>query len=70
MDRDFNCTVFQLFLGMLAKLQKVTTSFMQKYGRAKEATHDNIKLDMRITWLITKATNTHSEYAIVNAPPR
>jgi len=55
---------------MLPKLQKVTISFMQKYGRAKKATHDNIKLHMCITWLISKATNTHSEYAIVTASPQ
>jgi hypothetical protein len=36
---------------------------MEKYGRAGQATYDNIRR-MRIACWITKATNTHSEYAI------
>ena len=66
----FQLYSISVFLGMLAKLQKATISFMQNYGSAKEATHGNIKLHMCITWLISKATNTHSEYAIVTASPR
>jgi hypothetical protein len=41
-----------------------------KYGRARQATHDNIIRRMRIACWITKATDTHSEYVIFIALPR
>jgi hypothetical protein len=44
--------------------------FMEKYGRAREVTDDNIKRRMRAACWITKATDTHSEYAILIAFPR
>ena len=38
---------------------------MEKYGRAGQATDDNIMLRMRFTCWVTKATDTHSEYVIL-----
>ena len=43
---------------------------MEKYGRARQATDDNIIRRMRFARWITKATDTHSEYAILIAFPR
>ena len=43
---------------------------MEKYGTARQATHDNIIRRMRIACWITKATDTHSEYVILIAFPR
>jgi len=40
---------------------------MSKYGRARQATDDNIIRRMRIVCWITKFTNTHSEYVILIA---
>ena len=42
---------------------------MKKYCTAWHATDDNITWHMRIACWITKATNTHSEYAIIFASP-
>jgi hypothetical protein len=35
---------------------------VEKYGRARQATDDNITRRMRIACWITKATDTHTEY--------
>ena len=44
---------------------------MEKYGRAsRQATDDSIILCMRFACWIPKATNAHSEYAILIAFPR
>jgi hypothetical protein len=43
---------------------------VEKYGRARQATDDNITRRMRFACWITKATNTHSEYVILIAFPR
>jgi hypothetical protein len=43
---------------------------VEKYDRDGEATDDYIIGFMPIAWRITKATNTHSEYAILIAIPR
>jgi hypothetical protein len=43
---------------------------VEKYGRARQATDDNITRFMCIACWITKATNTHSEYVIIIAFPR
>ena len=43
---------------------------MEKYGRAGQATDDNIIQHMRITCWITKTKNTHSEYVTRIAFPR
>jgi hypothetical protein len=40
---------------------------VEKYGRAREATDDNIIWRMRIECWITKATDTQSEYEILIA---
>jgi hypothetical protein len=37
---------------------------VEKYGRARQATDDNIIRRMRFACWITKATDTHSEYEI------
>jgi hypothetical protein len=37
---------------------------MEKYGRTRQATDDNIIRRMRFACWITKATDTHSEYVI------
>jgi hypothetical protein len=42
----------------------------EKYGRAKQATNDNIIRRMRVACWITKATVRRSEYAILTAFPR
>ena len=42
---------------------------MKKYGTARQATDNNVIGHMRTTWWI-KATDTHSEYVILNAFPR
>ena len=42
---------------------------MEEYGRAQQATDDNIMWHMRFACWITKATNTPSEYAIHIAFP-
>ena len=41
----------------------------QLASKAREATDDNIKQRMRLTWWIPKATNTHSGYVILIAFP-
>jgi hypothetical protein len=38
--------------------------YVEKYGRARQATDDNIIRRMRFACWITKATNTHSECVI------
>ena len=38
---------------------------MKKCGEAKQATHDNIIQRMRFTCSITRAKDTHSEYALL-----
>jgi hypothetical protein len=38
---------------------------VEKYGRARQATDDNIIQRMRFACCITKATNTHWEYVIL-----
>jgi hypothetical protein len=43
---------------------------VEKYGRAGQATDDNIIRRMRFACWITKATNTYSEYVILIAFPR
>ena len=40
---------------------------MEKHGRARQATDDNIIRRMRFACWITKATDTHSEYVILTA---
>jgi hypothetical protein len=40
---------------------------VEKYGRARQATGDNIIRRMRFAYWITKATDTHSEYVIIIA---
>jgi hypothetical protein len=40
---------------------------VEKYGRARQATDDNIIRRMRFACWITKATDTHSEYVILIA---
>jgi hypothetical protein len=50
-----------------------TVPFMknvEKYGTARQATDDNIILHMLFAYWITKATDTHSGYAIIIAFPR
>ena len=42
---------------------------MEKHGRAGQGTDGNIIRRVRIACWITKATNTHSEYAILTAFP-
>jgi hypothetical protein len=42
---------------------------VEKYGRARQATDDNIIRRMRFTCWIGKTTNTHSEYVILIAFP-
>jgi hypothetical protein len=42
---------------------------VEKYGRAGQATVENIIWPMTIAWWITKATDTHSEYVIPIAFP-
>jgi hypothetical protein len=39
------------------------------YGRARQATDDNIIRRIRFACWITKATDTHSEYVIIIAFP-
>ena len=41
----------------------------KKYGRAREATDDNIIRRMRFACWMTKATDTHSEYVVLTAFP-
>ena len=43
---------------------------VEKYGRARHATYDNIIRRMRFACWITKATDTHSEYVILMTFPR
>ena len=38
---------------------------MEKYGRARQATDDNIIPRMRCACWIPNATNTHSEYVLL-----
>jgi len=42
---------------------------VEKYGRNKQATDENVTQRMRFIWWITKATDTHSEYVIHIAFP-
>jgi hypothetical protein len=39
--------------------------YMEKYGRAGQATDDNTIRRIRFSCFITKATNTHTEYVIL-----
>jgi hypothetical protein len=43
---------------------------VEKYGTAGEATDENIIRSTRIACWITKATDTHLEYVILNAFPQ
>jgi hypothetical protein len=43
---------------------------VEKYGRAGQATDDNVIRRMRFACWITKATDTHSEYVILINFPR
>jgi hypothetical protein len=43
---------------------------VKKYGRARQATDDNIIRRMRFACWITKVTDTHPEYVIHGAFPR
>jgi hypothetical protein len=43
---------------------------VEKYGTAGQATDDNIIRRMRTACWVTKATYTHSEYAILTSFPR
>ena len=43
---------------------------MERYGTVGQATDDNIIRSMRIACLITKATDTQSEYVIRKEFPR
>ena len=43
---------------------------MEKDGRARQVTDDNIIWSMRIACRVTKATDIHSEYVIHTAFPR
>ena len=43
---------------------------VEKYGRASQATDDNIVRRMLFACWITKATNTRSQYVILIAFPR
>jgi hypothetical protein len=43
---------------------------VEKYGRARQATDDNIIGLMLFAWLIAKAKDTHSEYVILIVFPR
>jgi len=43
---------------------------VEKYGRAKQATDENVTQRMRFICWMTKATDTHSEYVILIAFPR
>jgi len=40
---------------------------VEKYGKARGATYDNMIWPMHLTCWTTKATDTHSEYAILIA---
>jgi hypothetical protein len=40
---------------------------MEKYGRARYATDDNVILHMHFACWVTKATNTHSQHLILIA---
>ena len=42
----------------------------EKYGRARQATDDNIIRRTRFAFWITKATDPHSEYVILIVFPR
>jgi hypothetical protein len=42
---------------------------MEKYGKATQATDDNIMRRMRFACWITKATDANSEYALLIAFP-
>jgi hypothetical protein len=43
---------------------------VEKYGRARQTTDDNIIWCMCFVYWITKATETHSEYVTLIASPR
>jgi hypothetical protein len=43
---------------------------MEKFGKAREATHDNVIQRMRLGCWATKTTDTHSAHAILIASPR
>jgi len=42
---------------------------VEKYGRVRQATDDNIIWHINFAYKITKATNTHSEYVMLIAFP-
>ena len=42
---------------------------MEKYGRVRRTTDDNIIWSMSVASWITKATDTHSEYVIIISLP-
>ena len=42
---------------------------MEKYGRSREATDDNVIRPLRFACLITKATDINSEYVMLIAFP-
>jgi hypothetical protein len=52
------------------EIRAVYVIMLKKYGRAAQATVDSTIRRMRISCWLTKATNTHSGYAILIAFPQ
>jgi hypothetical protein len=77
--RDYENTYF-MFNNFFSRKSQHLWNNVEKYGRAGQATDDDILRHMCTACWITKATDTHSEYVIsiafprqqwyANAPPR
>jgi hypothetical protein len=65
-----NKNTHSIFNNYFPESRAVCEIMWKKYGRARQATDDNIIRRMRISCWIPMATNTHSQYVIFMGFPR
>jgi len=58
-----------LYVQLLSSESCAVYEIMEKYGRARQATNGNVIWHMDFACCVNKATDTHSEYAILTAFP-
>jgi hypothetical protein len=63
-----NQSILYMFMTFPPKSYRLCGN-VEKYGRAGQATDDNITRCISIAWWIPKATDIHSEYVIIIAFP-
>jgi hypothetical protein len=65
-----NYSTYFTFNNFFKKKSCLASGNVEKYGRARQATDDNISQCMCSACWVAKATNTHSEYVILIAFPQ